>query len=374
VDYGFRPDRILTMQVFLPANKYPVDNSQFRPLSAEAMQKTVLSKPATYFISVLDRLKNIPGVESAAAVSSLPLNEVAIDFDLPVVVEGRPRPKAGEEFQAHFRIASEDYFRTMDIPLRQGRFFNEFDSPANAAVIIVNQVFATQMFPNEDPVGRRIQLYGRSREVVGVVGAVRHYAFNSVPIAEMYVPHRQFMLSGMTLVVKTATEDPATLTSVIKSEIHRVDPDQPVYRFRTMEEFIVDAAGRPRFTTALLAMFAGLATVLSLVGVYGVMSYTVAQRSHEIGIRMALGAARSDVIAMILRDSFVMTLLGIAGGLAGAAILTRFLDALLFQVDATDPLTFTAVTLLLVVAAGGAAYVPARRATRIDPIVALREQ
>jgi putative ABC transport system permease protein len=372
LDYGFRPKQILTMQVFLPANKYPIDNSQFRPTTSLPSANAALAKPAAYFVSAIDRIKAIPGVESAAAVSKLPLNQVAIDFDFPVVIEGRPKDLPGQEPQADFRIATEDYFRTMGIPVVRGRSFSAFDGPGSGSVLIINEVFASQLFPNQNPLGQRVVLYGRPREIIGVVGSVRYYSYNRMPRPEMYVPARQFMFSGMTIAVKTSTSDPATLAATIKSEIHKVDPEQPVYRIRTMDQFVSETVAGPRFTTLLLGIFAGLAIVLAVVGVYGVISYMVAQRSHEIGVRIALGAGRYQVIEMILRQAMRMTVIGLAAGLLGAFALTRFMASLVFGVSVTDPFTLVVVTLLLVAVALLAAYVPARRATRIDAISALR--
>jgi putative ABC transport system permease protein len=188
----------------------------------------------------------------------------------------------------------------------------------------------------------------------------------------MYLPARQFMFSGMTIAVKTSTSEPDALASTIKAEIHKVDPDQPVYRIRTMDRFVSETVAGPRFTTLLLGIFAGLAIVLAVVGVYGVISYTVAQRSHEIGVRIALGAGRPQVIGMILRQAMSMTVIGVAAGLVSIFTLTRFMATLVFGVSVTDPFTLVIVTLLLVGVALIAAYVPAHRATRIDPMSALR--
>jgi len=372
LDYGFRPEQILTMQVFLPANKYPIDNSQFRPVTAGSSGNATLSKPAAYFVNAIERINAIPGVESAAAVSKLPLNQVAIDFDLPVVIEGRPKDPPGQEPQADLRIATEDYFRTMGIPVLSGRSFSAFDGPGSGSVLIISEAFASQLFPNQNPLGHRVTLYGRPREIIGVVGSVRYYSYDRMPRPEMYVPARQFMFSGMTIAVKTSTSDPATLAATIKNEIRQVDPDQPVYRIRTMDQFVSETVAGPRFTTLLLGIFAGLAIVLAVVGVYGVISYTVAQRSHEIGVRIALGAGRHQVIRMILRQALHMTVTGIAAGLVGIFALTRFMSSLVFGVSVTDPITLVVVTLLLVGVALTAAYIPARRATRIDPMSALR--
>jgi putative ABC transport system permease protein len=260
----------------------------------------------------------------------------------------------------------------MGIPILRGRSFSPFDGPASGSVLVISEAFASQLFPNQNALGQRVVLYGRPREIVGVVGSVRYYSYDRMPQPEMYLPARQFMFSGMTIAVKTSTSDPATLAATIKSEIHKIDPDQPVYRIRTMHQFVSETIAGPRFTTLLLGIFAGLAIALAVVGVYGVISYTVAQRSHEIGVRIALGAERHQVIRMILQQALHMTAIGIVAGLVGIFALTRFMAGLVFGVSVTDPLTLVAVTLLLVGVALTGAYIPARRATRIDAMSALR--
>jgi len=321
----------------------------------------------------MEKLTAVPGVQSAGAVTSLPLNPVGIDFDLPVVVQGRPRPRAGEEPQADFRIATTDYFRTMKIPLLSGREFTEFDGPTTTSVVIINETMARQMFPGEDPLGQRLLLYGRPREIVGLVGSVRHHGFSREARPEMILPYRQFQLGGMTLVVRSSLE-PSALAATITKEVHSIDPELPVSRVRGMEEFLTDSVAQPRFTTLLLAGFACLAMALALVGVYGVMSYTVSQRTREIGVRMALGADRSDVVWMVVRHGMVLAVVGIMVGLAGAAAGTRLMARLLFGVTATDPTTFIAAAAALGVASLAATYVPALRAARVAPVTALRSE
>jgi predicted permease len=369
MDYGFPTDGLVTVQLFVPQSKYPGNPAEFRPTPSE---QRALSPQARFFLDVVDRVKVLPGVTSAAAVSALPLNPIGIDFDLPVFVEGRPPPSAGEAPQADFRIATVDYFRTMRIPLLRGREFTEFDGPGARDVVIVNDTFVGRHFPGEDPVGKRILIYGRPREIIGVVGSVRHRGFRSEPNPEMIVSNRQFQqFGGMTLLIRTPV-DVALLGPSIRREVHAIDPDQPVERLLTMEEFASTSIEQPRFTTLLLSSFAVLAVVLAIVGIYGVMSYAVSQRTREIGVRMALGADRSDVLRMVVRQGAAHLIAGIALGLAGAAIITRLIESLLFRVEATDPLTFAVAVGVLTLAALSAAYLPARRATRVDPMVALR--
>lgn len=346
---------------------------QFRPAPQPGMPAAPLSKPAAFFAQLMERLKALPGVEWAGAVTSLPLNPVGIAFDLPVVVQGRPRPRAGEEPQADFRIATTDYFRTMKIPLLKGRNFTEFDGSDSASVVIINDTMARQMFPGEDPAGQRLILYGRPREIIGVVGSVRHRGFSQATRPEMILPYRQFQFGGMTLVVRSALE-PSGLAAAITREVHAIDADQPVYRVRMMEQYLADSVAQPRFTMLLLASFALLAIALAVLGVYGVISYTVSQRTREIGVRIALGADLQEVVWMIMRQGMRLALLGILVGLAAAAAGTRVMADLLFGVTATDPATFGASAISLVIAALAATFIPARRETRIDPIAALRCQ
>ena len=372
LDLGFQPQNVLTAQIFLPQSRYPIDPAQYRP-GPSGGAPPVLSKPSAFFAQLLEELTAIPGIHSAGAVTSLPLNPVGIDFDLPVVVQGRPRPRAGEEPQADFRIATTDYFRTMRIPLLRGREFTEFDGPATTPVVIINETMARQMFPGEDPLGRRLLLYGRPREIVGVVGSVRHHGFSRDARPEMILPHRQFQLGGMTLVVRSGLE-PSALAAAITRQVRGIDPELPVSRVRTMDELFADSVAQPRFTTLLLAGFACLAMTLALVGVYGVMSYTVSQRTREIGVRMALGADRSDVVWMVVRHGMMLAAVGIAVGLGVAAAGTRLMAGLLFGVTATDPATFIAAAAALGAASLAATCIPALRAARVAPVTALRSE
>jgi putative ABC transport system permease protein len=369
VDLGFRPANLLTAQLFLPANRYSIDPGQFQPAKPGVVPQ--LSKQGTFYAQVLDSLAATPGIESVGAVSSLPLNPVGIDFDLPVIVQGRPKPRVGEEPQADFRIASPDYFRTMGISLTSGRLFNDFDGPASTPVVIVNETMAAQMFPGENPVGQRLLLYGKPREIVGVVTPVKHHGFSRDPRPEMVVPFRQFQLGGMTIVARSNI-DPSVLGAAIAAAVHKLDPELPVSRIRTMEEYQSASVAQPRFTAMLLAGFAILAMSLALVGVYGVMAYIVSQRTREIGVRIALGAERSDVVWMVVRQGVVLAGFGIVIGLAGAAAGTRLMERLLFGVSATDPITFAAGAVALGLATVAATCGPAWRAARVAPVTALR--
>ena len=369
LDLGFESENVLTAQIFLPGNRYPVDPAQFRPTPPGVAPQ--LSKPAAFYSQLIETLATTPGLESIGAVSSLPLNPVGIDYDMPVIVEGRPKPRVGEEPQADFRMATPDYFRTMRIALKSGRLFTDFDGPDSTPVMIVNDTMASQIFPGEDSIGKRVLLYGKAREIIGVVASVKHHGFSREPRPEMVVPNRQFQLGGMTIVARSRLE-PSVLGATITRAVHAMDPELPVSRVLTMEEFQSASVAQPRFTALLLAGFALLAMTLALVGVYGVMSYAVSQRTREIGVRIALGADRQDVVWMVVRHGLALAAIGIAIGLLGAMLGTRLIERLLFGVSATDPLTFVAAAVALGAASVAATCIPALRAARVAPVIALR--
>jgi len=371
LDLGFQSERVLTGQIFLPGNRYTVDNSQFRPLPAGATPQ--VSKPAAFYARLLENIAAIPGVESAGAVSSLPLNPVGIDYDMPVVVQGRPPARPGEEPQADLRMVTTGYFRTLRIPLVSGREFTDFDGPATTPVMIINDTLARQMFPGENPIGQRVVLYGRPREIIGVVGSVRHHGFSRDARPEMILPNLQFQLGGMTLVTRSSL-DRTGLAAAITREVHALDPELPISRVRMMDEYLTNSIAQPRFTALLLISFAALAMVLALIGVYGVMAYAVSQRTREIGVRIALGADRQDVVWMIVRHGMLLATIGIVCGLIGAAAGTQAMEQLLFGVTATDPFTFALAAVALGAASLAATCIPAWRATRVAPVTALRTE
>ena len=371
VDLGFQSQDVLTAQIFLPDTRYPVDSAQFRPLKAGVTPQ--LSKPSAFYAQLMETLAANPAIESIGAVSSLPLNPVGIDYDMPIIVQGRPRPRTGEEPQADFRIATPDYFKTMRIQLKAGRLLTEFDGPDATPVMLINEVMAAQIFPGDNPIGQRILLYGRAREIVGVVGAVKHHGFSREPRPEMVLPSRQFQLGGMTVVARSRLE-PAVLGATIARAVHGIDPELPVSRVRTMEQFQSASVAQPRFRALLLAGFALLAMSLALVGVYGVMSFTVTQRTREIGLRIALGASRQHVVWMVVRHGMMLAGIGIAAGLAGAAAATRVLEQLLFGVSSTDPVVFVGAAMALALSSAAATCIPAVRAARVAPITALRTE
>jgi putative ABC transport system permease protein len=358
VDLGYDTSHVLTASVELPEARYP-----------KPEQATV------FYQTLLERVKALPGVESASAIVPLPLSgdTFVISFD----VEGRNIPKSDRP-SSNFRTVSLDYFDTMKIPLRAGRTFTERDNAQAPNVIIVNETFVKRHFPNENPLGKHIKpgisLGGPSvwREIVGVVKDVKHkQALSRDYEPEYYLPHAQMPLGSMNLVVRTANE-PQSLARSLQTVVHELDWNIPVYRIKTLEQYLGVAVAQPKFNALLLGSFAGLALLLTAIGLYGVMAYAVIQRTQEIGIRLALGAQTGDVLRLVLRQGLKLTALGLAIGLVTAYALTRYMQTLLFGVKPSDPLTFAAIALLLTVVALVACYMPARRATKVDPLVALR--
>lgn len=333
------------------------------------------NKQARFYQELVARVESLPGVRSASAVIPLPLsgNMFRISFE----TEGRPVAK-GDQPSADFFAIEAGYFKTLGVPILKGREFNERDNEKAPGVVIVNQAFARKFFPNEDPIGKRIKP-GIStletdpvmREIVGVVSDVRNRNLSSELRPGYFLPVEQIPFNQMTMVVRT-TNDPHSLITAIQNEVHSMDPELPVFNVKTMEEYISATVAAPRFNATLLVLFAAVALVLTIVGLYGVMSYSVAQRTNEIGIRMALGAQTRDVLRLIVSQGLKLVLLGLVVGLIGAFALMRVIASLLFGVTTKDPLTFTAVAVLLGFVALLACYIPARRATRLDPLSALR--
>jgi predicted permease len=357
MDPGFAPQGLLSVSLYLPDTRYPDDKEQ-----------------TAFFAALVDRVRNIPGVLSAGAVTTLPMNEVGIDHDIGVEVLGRPVAE-GKSPRADFRIATPGYFETMEIPLIKGRVLGDQDREDAPRVAIVNQVFSDRLLPGEDPIGKRVR-FGGSRgdvEIVGVIGPVRHHGLDAEPRPEIYVPFRQLQYGGMTVVART-TGDPLQLAAPIKSEIFALDPGLPVARIATVTSLLSGSVAARRFNLLLLEGFATLALILAAVGIYGVISYNVSQRTRETGIRIALGARTTDVIGGVLRDGLGMTALGLAAGLLGAVALSRVLRGLLFEVTPGDPVALAGAAGLLLAVALVACTIPARRATRVDPIIALRSE
>jgi predicted permease len=310
-------------------------------------------------------------VQYAGVSSDLPLRGGAITESFSI--EGRSSDSTNVANQAGWYLVSSDYFRALGVPLLQGRDFTEQDSEAAPRVVIINQVLARRFWPGEDAIGRRLKIASEPpREIVGVAGDTRHMALDKEAMPEMYVPYAQApYVVSLQLVVRTPSE-PKHLAAAVRDEVLAVNPNQPVSHVKTMEQYLDDSVAHPRFRSILLGLFGALALVLAMVGLYGVMSYAVTQRTHEIGIRMALGARSRDVRRLVLKQGLGLTLLGVVIGLAGALSLTRVLKTFLFQVSATDPLTLAVVSLLLILIALLACLLPVRRAMAVDPMVALR--
>ena len=370
LDLGFQPANLLTAQLFLAPSRYPIDSAQFRPATAR-VGDVADSKPAVFMTQLEERLKRMPGVESVGAVSALPLNPVGTDYDLPVILEGQPRPRPGEEPQADFRVATTGYFRAMNIPVLRGREFTDFDGPNSTPVMVINDTTARQLFSGGDPVGQRIILYGRAREIVGVVGSVRHHGFSRDARPEMILPYRQFQFGGMTLVLRSQLERTA-LAAEVSRAVHALDPQQPVSRVRMMTELFAASVAQPRFTTLLLSAFAALALILAVVGIYGVMSYSVSQRTREIGVRLALGARPQELIAMVVGRGMLLAAIGVTLGLVSAIASTRLMTDLLFAVTPTDPAALGGAVVALILSSLAATYVPAARAARVAPASVLK--
>ena len=360
VDPGFNPSNVLTMRIALSANKYGENH-----------------RSIAFFEEALERIKDLPGVVSAGAVQDLPMrkNEMSFAFS----IEGRPDTQVASHSEAAYRAVTEDYFRTMRIPLVAGRGFTADDKLQTTPVVIINQTMARRFWPDEDPVGSRLR-FGEPNDpvytIVGVVGDIKHLGLAANESAAIYQPHAQkrfAWLRWMSLVVRTNTP-PLSLIAAIRNRVGEVDRGQPLYDIVTMEQLLTESVTQSRFSTFLFSLFALLALTLAAVGLYGVMSYTVAQRTHEIGLRMALGAQAADVLKLVVARGMKLTLLGLAVGLGAAIALTRLLKALLFNVSATDPLTFVIVPGLLLGVTLVACYLPARRATSVDPLAALRHE
>ncbi len=353
VDPGFDPRHLLTERVVLPLGKYP-DPAQWR----------------LFFPSVLERVGGLPGVESVAAASPSPLTDALLGG---LEIEGRPTPR-GVQISTLICTISPSYFHTLRIPLISGREFTSFDDGSATKVAIVDEIFVRRYFGQGDPLGHRIHILdGSSHSIVGVVPNTRYLPLTTEPSPEVFICDVQHPQWDMTLIVR-ATSDPASLAAAVRGKVHEVDPNQPVDDVATMEERFSQAVAPQRFNALVLAIFSGMAVILAVVGVYGVMAYSVTRRTHEIGIRRALGAQRQDIMGLVLRRGAALALVGITLGLAGALALTRFLSNLLYGVKVRDPLTFVVVSLILTAVALMASYIPARRATKVDPMVALRHE
>ena len=360
-DPGFAADKVVAIQAFIWA----------RHRKPEAR--------ATYVRETLEKIESLPGVEAAGVTTAIPLLESSQTTSIPFVVEGAPAEASGQEPVAQFTIASANYFSAIGARLLNGRVFNEFDKAGGPSVAVINETMAERNWAGQDPVGRKFTLKrtgrdardGTTLEVVGVVTDQRQDGLEKSPRQEFFIPHAQSP-SGSTIFVVRTKGDPNALLQSLKGRIWESDKTQPFYAVTTMDQLVRDSLKARRFNLFLLGTLAALALLLASVGIYGVMSFTTAQRTHEIGVRMALGAQTGDILKLVLGHGMILVVAGLVIGLLASFGLTRFLSSLLFNISPTDPLTFALISILLGGVALCACYVPARRATRIDPLSALR--
>jgi putative ABC transport system permease protein len=362
VDPGFRADNLLTMSIVLPQGKYPDQ-----------------ARRSAFYTDLVNRIEALPGVKSAAVTNWIPL--VRQGDSIGFSIEGRPDPAPGQGQRPSVvtRVIHPHYFRTMGIQFLQGREFAEQDRVDSPAVAVISETMASRFFPGQDPLGKRITPGSPDSTdpddwitIVGVVKDVRQFELVADPKPQMYLSYVQAGFFAPRHLVVSTNVDPLRLSATVRRTVWEIDKDQPVSNISTMENVLSDSIARQRFSMLLLGIFATLSLVLAAVGIYGVMSYSVAQRAHEIGIRMALGAQRMDVLKLVVGQGLKLVLAGVALGLIAAFILTRVMSSLLFGISPTDPVTFIAISLVLISVALLASFIPARRATRVDPMIALR--
>jgi predicted permease len=359
VSPGFNSNHSLTLELTMSGPKYD------DPKAVVAAYRQLWS-----------RLESLPGVTASGAVTSLPLSQMFAWG--PITVEGRVPPPGENFINADQRVVGGHYFEAMEIPLRSGRFFNEHDTPASPKVVVIDEYMAQQLWPNQDPIGRRIHYGGITDKdpwetVVGVVGRVKQYTLDSDSRIALYLPQTQYPTRAMNVVLRSAA-DPAALAPAVKQQIHELDSDLPLYNVRTMNQRLDESLAQRRFAMLLLTLFAGVALALAVIGTYGVMSYLVNQGTREIGIRIAMGATHRAIERLIVWKGLALALCGVAIGTTGAFAVSRLMRSLLFGVTPFDPITFVAISLLLTLVTLLASYIPARRVAQIDPIVALRDE
>lgn len=358
VDPGFNPENVYSARVWIPPSRYDEDE-----------------KITNFYREIIERVRGIPGVQSAGAVLSLPVNS-GINGSLSFSIEGRP-VEPGYEPVSGFQLVSSDYFKTMGIPVLHGRTITDIDNEDAPLVALVNQTLADEHWPGENPLGNRIA-WGNIEDdevelatIVGIVGNTRHSGLDEETRTEIYRPYSQAPMPFMTLVVKSAMEE-SSIVSALRSVVAEVDPGQPVIEAMTMDQVLAGSLGQRRFNMLLLGLFAGAALLMAAVGLYGVLSYSVTQRSREIGISMALGASTGHIVGKIVREGFRLIIIGLVIGTLGAVALTRLITSLIYGVSVTDPVTFILGILLMTAVALTACYLPALRASRLDPVSVLR--
>jgi putative ABC transport system permease protein len=379
VKSGFHPENLLTAEVYLGGPKY-LSMAPKREIDMNRISPQV----GTFCHQVLERLNALPGVLSAAMIDFLPTTGWGYPVDSFTIL-GRPVPPQGQQPVVEYKAVSPTYFKTMQIPLLRGRDLTERDVEASPWVVVINRAMAEKFWPNEDPIGQVVTLgtvrEERPREIVGVVENVHQAGLAQEPKPEMYLPYlqqldiclgnRKMARLHKSLVIRAASPS-AELTTVVRRAVAEVDKDQAVYGFRSMNQVLANSTSPYRFYMLLLGIFAGVALVLAGIGIYGVISYSVTERTHEIGIRLALGAQPQEVLALMLKHGLILSLIGVVLGLAASFAATRVLSSFLFAVTAHDPITFSVVSLVLIMITLLATYLPARRATKVDPVVALR--
>ncbi|HVG29699.1 MAG TPA: ABC transporter permease [Pyrinomonadaceae bacterium] len=359
VEPGFDSSNVVVMNLSLAGERYEKPRARI-----------------DFYQQLLRKIETLPGVTHAGAVNLIPLSRSNADSSF--TIEGRPPLPKGQEVVADWRAASPGYLAAMNVPLRRGRFLDARDDREEAPrALLVSERFAARFFPGEDPLGRRLD-FGEAREkgyweIVGVVGDVKRDGMDEEIEPAVYAPYAKSPWRTMTVVVKTAN-DPVQIVAAVQNELRGIDRDQPVFNVQTMDRVVHESLAPQRVTTVLMGVFALVALALATIGIYAVMSYAVAQRTHEIGVRMALGAQRADILRMIVRQGMVLTFVGLALGLGASLVVTRGMTKILYGVTATDPATFVGISLLLAAVAFAANYFPARRATRVDPMVALRHE
>ena len=354
-DLGIRPDNVLALQISLTRDSYEDKN-----------------KRVDFYQQLVRRVETLPGVTNAGVVNIVPFSSGYDSYTFQIV--GHPPFPKGQEPSVELRVASPGYFDAIGTRLHRGRLFTEQDDANAARVVLVNETFAKKFLPGQQPIGQRLDFNGDGKEtpeIVGVVADVKNDDLEELPDPAAYLPHRQNAWFTMSLIIH-ATQDPTSLASAVRTEVRAVDPNLPVSYVKPVQQMIDERISPKRLMTYMLGVFALSALLLAAVGIYGVMSYAVTQRTQEIGIRMALGARAADVVKLVVRKGMSLALVGVVAGLAGAYALTRLLVNLLFGVTPTDLGTFSFVTLCLLLVALLACYIPARRATKVDPLVALR--
>ena len=354
VNVGFKPEQLLSLEYRLPRTRYKEAAAQWN-----------------FHRQVMERIQEVPGVQSVALVRGLPFS--GNGATTPVTFPDRELPARGHEPEVMFNSATSNYFETMGIPFIKGRLFGNEDRPDTTPVVIINQTMAQRFWPNQDPIGKQVKSAqdGTTLTVIGVVGDAKHYWLEETQFPQMYGPYSQQPGYFATVVIRTTVE-PLSLSEPVRQALWKVDADQPMWKIRTVEFLVNRSVADRKFLLALMGIFASLALVLTMIGLYGVISYLVNQRTQEIGIRMALGAQMSDILQMVLKQGMILVLTGVALGLGAAWLTTRLMSRLLYQVSATDPLTFAVIATFLIGVALLACYLPARRATKVDPLVALR--